>query len=1007
MLLRKNVLTFSCCLAVITCGSTSALAEEEGVEEISVVGSRGHERSAADLAVPVDVLDSSELLRQGDSRMESMLSRIVPSLNVNQEQISDEATLVRPASLRGLPPDSTLVLVNGKRRHRSSVITFVGWGLNDGSHGADLSAIPAIALDRVEVLRDGAAAQYGSDAVAGILNFVLKDAAEGGSLEARWGQYYYGDGENVTVSGNVGLPLTDKGFLNLSAEFNEVDPTSRSVQRTDARALIAAGNTNVRTPKAQIWGAPDIKDNYKLFGNAAIDLGDSHEVYAFGNYSERTTEGGFFFRHPHNRDGVFAYPDELLGLVNKKREQEGNKPFPAQKVLVVNHENPSTTGPQDGLRYSDQEIADAEQSLIDGTYMDNNANCPDINIVNGVINQEDLAAVNAAENCFAFNEPFPGGFTPQFGGDIEDSSIALGFRGELPWGLTYDASAVFGRHEVEFFMKNTINPQLASEGKYIPTDYKPGSFIETDQIFNLDFTKQFDIEAFHSPLNVGFGFEYREEEYEIEPGGKNSWFIDYLSKSGTEQDPVYGEYDEPDLLAISCDEYRDFLGEIEAGNVVPKYPTLGVGSNGFQGFRPDPCDPTNGEHDRSSVAAYVDFEADVTQDLLLGVAFRHEDAEEFDSTLDGKISARFQATDTMALRGSFSTGFRVPTVGQTNILKSSTNLEGNKLVDELTVPTTHPLLAGIAEPLEAEESVSVGLGTVFSVGNLDVTVDYYHIEVKDRIATTSKKHRDCLLLQRAGLGTSCGFADSETLAKDSSGNLKALAYNLEFDTEDDRPAGVESRTYGSVVPGATVPGVTGDPTVEQVIDHQKDLLRPDVPAIDTLVQAKWFANDFDTTTEGIDVVATYPMELFGGLTQFTLTGNYNRTTIDERNTDTIGNVRKHQIEEGRPKIRLTLTADHQAGPWRLLSRVRYYGSHIEYHLNEPSLFLRADARFLMDLEATYNFTDQFSLVVGAENLLDEEPTVNPYDFIAGAEYPLFVPFDSNGGFYYLKAVARF
>ena len=136
---------------------------------------------------------------------------------------------MRPASLRGLPPDSTLVLVNGKRRHRSAVISFVGWGLNDGSHGADLSSIPAIALNRVEVLRDGAAAQYGSDAVAGILNFVLKGAAERGSLEARWGQYYYGDGESITVSGNVGVPLAENGFLNLSAEFNEADPTSRSV----------------------------------------------------------------------------------------------------------------------------------------------------------------------------------------------------------------------------------------------------------------------------------------------------------------------------------------------------------------------------------------------------------------------------------------------------------------------------------------------------------------------------------------------------------------------------------------------------------------------------------------------------------------------------------------------------------------------------------------------------------------------------------------------------------
>ena len=499
MLLRKEVLTLSCCLAVAICGGTLALAAEEDIEEISVVGSRGHERSAADLAVPVDVLDSSELLRQGDSRMESMLSRIVPSFNVSQEQISDEATLVRPASLRGLPPDSTLVLVNGKRRHRSAVISFVGWGLNDGSHGADLSSIPAIALNRVEVLRDGAAAQYGSDAVAGILNFVLKDAAEGASLEARWGQYYYGDGENITMSGNVGLPLAENGFLNLSAEFNEADPTSRSVQLDRAQALIDAGNTHVRTP-AQIWGAPDIEDNYKFFGNAGIALGDSHEAYAFGNYSERTTEGGFFFRHPHARDGVFNYPDKDLGRLNSALRKAKKDTLPPRKVLVVSHSNPERV-PRTNI---------TDEQITTGNYADDNPDCPDVDIIGGVIDQADLAAVKADPDCFAFNQLFPGGFTPQFGGDIEDSSIALGFRGELSGDLTYDVSAVFGRHEIEFFMKSTINPQLASMEEDIPTEYKPGGFTETDQTFNLDFTKQFDIVAFHSPLNVGFGMEYRE-----------------------------------------------------------------------------------------------------------------------------------------------------------------------------------------------------------------------------------------------------------------------------------------------------------------------------------------------------------------------------------------------------------------------------------------------------------------------------------------------------------------
>lgn len=940
----------SCFLAAVFCGNTSVWAEEE-IEEISVVGSRSHERSASDLAVPVDVLDSSELLRQGDSRMDSMLSKVVPSLYVGQEPISDAATLVRPINMRGLSPDSTLVLVNGKRRHRSSIISFLVAGGSQGSHAVDLSALPAIALDRVEVLRDGASAQYGSDAVAGIVNFVLKDASEGGSLDARWGQYYQGDGEEVTVSGNVGLSLTENGFLNLSAEYNEADPTSRSVQRGDAQALIDAGNMHVRTPAAQVWGAPEVEDNYKLFANAGLDLGDSHEVYAYGNYSERTVEGGFYFRHPHSRPGVFQHP-------------EGAK----DQVRVIDHT------PLDGM---DCPTITIVGEVVDPTKM-----------VDGVIDPDDLAAVEAQEACFAFNSVFPGGFTPQFGGDIEDSSIAFGLSGELAEDLGYDISYVTGRHESDFFMKNTINPQLASMEEEIPTEYDPGGYVEEDWTFNLDFTGQVDVAAFSSPLNVGFGVEYREEEFEIKPGETNSWLINYINTDGTEFDESAA-----DLSAMNCEEYTKFLGRVvavekqengsildqngnlvydqngnfvgEEGKITAKYPTLGIGSNGFQGFRPDPCGSS--KNDRSSVAAYVDFEADVSDKMLMGLALRHEDAEYFDATLDGKFSARFQATDTLAVRGSLGSGFRTPTVGQANIRNVTTGFSDGQLADELTVPATSPLLAGIAEPLEAEESFSAGFGAVFNVGALDVTVDYYHIEVKDRISLTSKKKLDCLLLEKDGMEGSCGANTGET------------QYDINLN----------------------------DPTTKSRAQALRDELRPAVPDIDTVDTVRFFANDFDTKTEGIDVVATYPAELFGGMTQFTFAGNYNRTRVDEYNPDTISATSKHQLEEGRPKVRWSLTADHQSGPWRVLGRVRYYGTHVDYQALEASLFQKLDARHLMDLEVSYSLNDQFTLVAGAENLLDEEASKSAYSSVLGAEYPESVPFDYNGGFYYFKTILNF
>ncbi|MEC7690763.1 MAG: TonB-dependent receptor plug domain-containing protein, partial [Pseudomonadota bacterium] len=224
--LTKNVRTaLAASAAVSMLASVNAYAQEseeaaaKDVEKIAVVGTRAAPRSVGDSPVPVDIISSDEFQNQGATDMVSMMQTVVPSFNVNDQPINDASTLVRPANLRGMASDHTLVLVNGKRRHRSAVITFLGGGLSDGAQGPDISVIPSSALKQVEVLRDGAAAQYGSDAIAGVVNFVLKDADEGGMFEARYGSYYEGDGDMMQVSGNIGLPLSEKGFINLSAEY--------------------------------------------------------------------------------------------------------------------------------------------------------------------------------------------------------------------------------------------------------------------------------------------------------------------------------------------------------------------------------------------------------------------------------------------------------------------------------------------------------------------------------------------------------------------------------------------------------------------------------------------------------------------------------------------------------------------------------------------------------------------------------------------------------------------
>lgn len=194
------------------------------LEGVVTIGTRAKRRSIIDSAVPIDVLGGDEFVKQGVTDLQDLLRNIVPSYNVNTQPISDAGTVVRPANLRGLAPDHTLVLVNNKRRHRAAVIHWLGNGLADGAQGPDLSAIPAIALKQVEVLRDGASAQYGSDAIAGVMNFQLKDNHEGGAIEFKPGIYQDGDGRQFAVAGNIGLGNED-AWTSLSLEYGGADPT--------------------------------------------------------------------------------------------------------------------------------------------------------------------------------------------------------------------------------------------------------------------------------------------------------------------------------------------------------------------------------------------------------------------------------------------------------------------------------------------------------------------------------------------------------------------------------------------------------------------------------------------------------------------------------------------------------------------------------------------------------------------------------------------------------------
>ena len=851
---RTGTLAFAVAAAL---GTTNSYAAEDGVKEadvekIVVVGSRAAPRSVADSPVPVDLISSDELSKAGSSDMLDALVSSVPSFNVRAQPISDAATLIRPVNLRGLSSDSTLVLVNGKRRHRASVIAFQGGGVNDGAQGPDISVIPSVALKQVEVLRDGAAAQYGSDAIAGVMNFVLKDDADGGSLSVKQGEYYEGDGATTVIDGNIGLPFTDDGFVNLSFQYKNADATSRSVQRPDAQELIRSGNTAVADP-AQIWGNPEIRDDITLFGNVGLDLGNDKEFYMFGNYSERDVTGGFYYRNPHNRGNVFSVDG-------------------GQTLLV---------GDLDGVGQGIE--------------------CPTVNITTGnVLGQSDYALIAdnstaVGQNCFAFNEMFPGGYTPLFGGNIVDTALTIGTKGEIKGGFLdealYDLSGSVGRNASTFFLSNTVNPSLGPDQ---PADHKfqTGSYIQLEKTFNASIVKGVEV-GLEEPMNVAAGLEWREESFEIISGDQASWEAGPLADQG-----------------------------------------FSIGSHGFKGFGPE----SQGINTRRSVAAYIDLETYFTDDFMMGAALRYEDFTTFGDTLNYKLTAQYSATDEFSVRGSVSTGFRAPTVGQANVVNTQTSIVNGDLIQTFLAPPTDPLSAFYGgKELQPEESFSYSFGAVYENDGFFLTIDYFNIEVTDRIAQSSQ-------------------IDVES---DDYTALRALGVQ--------NPELISAVTY--------------------------------------------FANDFDTTTQGVDLVANYGMELMNGDTQFSLAYNWTDTQVDSFNpaTTSLGKVRR--LEDGMPDHRATFTVSQSWDTVSMFVRANYFGSYYATHADDTSEWGSeyAPSAWTLDAEVNYFVNDSITLTAGANNLLDQEAQkLKPGTYgVLGAKYYESGPFDYNGGFYYVKATYNF
>ncbi|NND69520.1 MAG: TonB-dependent receptor [Halioglobus sp.] len=274
------------------------------LEEVVILGSRStRPRTVADSTVPVDVISGEEFSSLGNTvDITDNLKALVPSYTATPAT-GDGSAFIRPTSLRGMAPDQTLVLVNGKRRHRSALVQFFAPAAGNGAHGVDIGMIPSMGLKAVEVLRDGASSQYGSDAIAGVMNFRMKDDSEGGAVQVQYGEFY-DDESSFKLSGNAGFALGTDGFINITAEYWDNEGLSRGQQRPDAQALIDGGAQGIGQdavfndePFVQSWGRPET-EGIRLFLNSAYPVTDETEVYLFGNYAETEGRYRFFYRGP-------------------------------------------------------------------------------------------------------------------------------------------------------------------------------------------------------------------------------------------------------------------------------------------------------------------------------------------------------------------------------------------------------------------------------------------------------------------------------------------------------------------------------------------------------------------------------------------------------------------------------------------------------------------------------------------------------------------------------------
>ncbi len=688
---KKTILSAS----VLFFLGTYAVAQEKDtvktadVEEVVILGSRSGARSKVDSPVPVDVFnikEASVVLPQ--STIGQILNSISPSFTSTIQTNADGTDHLDPAQLRGLGPDQVLVLVNGKRRHTSALVNVNG-SPGRGTVGTDLNSIPSFAISRIEVLRDGASAQYGSDAIAGVINLGLK--RDVGQLT---GQFTYGgnltpaandhtgdyDGQNVQVDLNYGNKIGNKGgFYNITWSSQFRNPTYRA--GTESGNLFNAYNAIEKRALNDGVNLSSLFTNIGSTPNSQQLISYIHQyaqgVDYFSSQFQSQIQGATTIAGLQGLLGENVTDQELAyrGLSRKDFNMQVGQSKLNNHQLFANIEIP---------------VNDNWKAYTFGGYSFRHGTS------GGFYRRPNQSRT--------FTGLYADGYLPQIGTDIQDLSLAAGIKGN--WhGWNVDFSNTFGRNSFDYTISNTGNTSLRFAS---PSEFDAGGLRFSQNTINLDFSKKYDV---WKGINVAFGAEHRYENFKITAGEEAS----------------YAAYDAAgNLFNGSTQRPTDFFGNILPG-----------GSQVFGGFKPINAVNKN----RQSVAGYADVEFNFTDWLLVDAAARYENYSDFGSTFNYKLASRIKLTDHLNFRFAGSTGFRAPSIHQIYYNVTSTLFTESALREVGTFSNDSRLaeLLGIPK-LKQETSKSASAGFTYRIpsAGLTMTADGYFTRIDDRVVLTGQ-----------------------------------------------------------------------------------------------------------------------------------------------------------------------------------------------------------------------------------------------------------------------------